>query len=184
MSNFGKLCALLFSACLVLGGTSFAGHLGDTVLQIASICLMAVILARPAASLPQEGPRPSRMPFAIMLLMAAVPLSQLIPLPPEWLAGIPNFKIVREAHSTAGFTQVWLPLSVSPHATWISLLSLLPLFAIFWSTLHLANRDRRAISLILLAAGVLSAFLGLLQLAQGPHSPLRFFAVTNTTEAV
>ncbi|MEQ1577727.1 MAG: O-antigen ligase family protein, partial [Hyphomicrobium sp.] len=36
----------------------------------------------------------------------------------------------------------------------------------------------------LLAAGVLSAFLGLLQLAQGPHSPLRFFAVTNTTEAV
>ena len=35
-----------------------------------------------------------------------------------------------------------------------------------------------------MAVGVVSAFLGLIQVAQGPESPLRFFAFTNLTEAV
>lgn len=39
-------------------------------------------------------------------------------------------------------------------------------------------------SLLVLAIGLISVFLGLLQVAQGPSSPLRFFAITNTTEAV
>src|ERR1700734_4057473 len=39
-------------------------------------------------------------------------------------------------------------------------------------------------SLILLGVGIFTAFLGLLQVAQGTSSPWRFFAVTNSSEAV
>src|SRR5262249_18517024 len=51
-------------------------------------------------------------------------------------------------------------------------------------TMLLTYRERRRLSLVLVAFGVVAAFLGLLQLAQGTHSALRFFAVTNRTEAV
>ena len=36
----------------------------------------------------------------------------------------------------------------------------------------------------MLAVGVLSVLVGLIQVAQGQESPFRFFAITNPTEAV
>jgi O-antigen ligase len=40
------------------------------------------------------------------------------------------------------------------------------------------------LALLVLAVGVVSVFIGLLQVAQGPHSALRFFDFTNNAEAV
>jgi O-antigen ligase len=56
--------------------------------------------------------------------------------------------------------------------------------AIFVGTLLLSYRERRLLSLVVLAVGIVSVFVGLIQVAQGPWSPLRFFAFTNSTEAV
>jgi O-antigen ligase len=78
----------------------------------------------------------------------------------------------------------WMSLSLSPRATWLSALSLLPPVAIFLATLLIGYRERRSLSLILVGIGVLSAFVGLAQIAEGPSSSLRFFAITNTGEAV
>jgi O-antigen ligase len=77
-----------------------------------------------------------------------------------------------------------MPISVSPEATWLSAVSLIPPVAVFLSTLLLGYAERRLMSLLILSVGVISAFLGLLQVAQGPSSPLRFFPFTNVTEAV
>ena len=77
-----------------------------------------------------------------------------------------------------------MPISVSPQATWLSALSLVPPLAIFFCTLLLAYRERRLLSLIVIAVGMVSVFVGLIQVAQGQESPLRFFAITNPTEAV
>jgi hypothetical protein len=77
-----------------------------------------------------------------------------------------------------------MPISVSPEATWLSALSLLPPLSLFVGTLLLGYRDRRWLSLVVLAVGVISVFLGLLQVAQGPTSHLRLYQFTNPTEAV
>jgi O-antigen ligase len=77
-----------------------------------------------------------------------------------------------------------MPISVVPHETWLSMLSLIPPLAIFIATLLLPYRERRWLSLVFLAVGVLSVFVGLIQVAQGPESSLRFFEYTNQTEAV
>jgi O-antigen ligase len=45
-------------------------------------------------------------------------------------------------------------------------------------------RDRRRMSFALIAFAVISVFLGLIQLWQGPASPLRFFEITNPSDAV
>jgi hypothetical protein len=77
-----------------------------------------------------------------------------------------------------------MPVSVSPSATWLSLLSLIPPAAIFLGTMLLGYRQRGVLSLVLLGFGILSVFLGLAQVAQGPSSSLRLFNYTNDTEAV
>ncbi len=165
--------------------------MGDVALQLASLLLLALLLLQSTNSnsigISAPAPRGAKLAVALSLLIVAVPLAQLIPLPPtiwELLSGQRSVQAVKDALSGTGVTVGWAPLSVSPHATWLSSLSLLPPLAIFFSTLKANYEDRRALSLVVLAAGVLSAFLGLFQLAQGPQSPLRFYEYTNTTEAV
>jgi O-antigen ligase len=77
-----------------------------------------------------------------------------------------------------------MPVSVSPTATWLSLISLFPPLAIFLGTMLLGYRERRILSLVVLTFGTASVFLGLAQIAQGPSSSLRPFVYTNDTEAV
>jgi O-antigen ligase len=77
-----------------------------------------------------------------------------------------------------------MPVSVSPQETWLCFLALIAPIAIFLATLLLSYRERRWLTLVVLAIGALSVFVGLIQVAQGPNSPLRFFEITNPTEAV
>jgi O-antigen ligase len=99
----------------------------------------------------------------------------LIPLPPWLWTALPNREVSAEAFHILGQKIPWMPISVSPHATWLSFLSLLVPLGVFIGTLLLGYRERRWLSLVILAVGVLSAFLGLLQVAQGPGSSLRFY---------
>ena len=64
-----------------------------------------------------------------------------------------------------------MPISVSPRATALSALSLLPPVAIFLAMLSLGNPERRLMSLIVLGVGVLSVVVGLNQIAQGTRVP-------------
>jgi O-antigen ligase len=113
-----------------------------------------------------------------------VPLIQLVPLPPAIWTLLPHRAPLIASFDNLGHDLPWLPISVSPNATWLSVAALLPTLAIFFGTILLGYRERRALSLALVAFGIVSAFLGLLQIAQGPASRLRFFSATNLTEAV
>jgi O-antigen ligase len=77
----------------------------------------------------------------------------------------------------------WMPISMSPTQTWLSFLSLLPPMAIFLGAIQLGYRERRWLSLVIIAVGIISAFLGLVQAALGPAAPLRLYGVLST-EAV
>jgi O-antigen ligase len=123
-----------------------------------------------------------RLALGFCLAVAVLPLLQLIPLPPWLWTWLPNRQPSAEAFDILGRAIPWMPISVSPAATWLSALSLLPPLAVFLSTLLLSNRERRWLTLIVLAVGVLSVLVGLIQVAQGETSPLRFFGPD--TEAV
>ena len=120
--------------------------------------------------------------FAARIL--AVPLLQLVPLPPALWTHLPGRDVVVAAFELIGRRPAWAPLSMAPRATWLSALSLLPPLAVFLSVLTLGEPERRLFSLLAIAFGVASALLGLVQYAQGETSSLRFFEVTNPTSAV
>lgn len=166
---------------LILGGGTRGGFLSDAILQLLAIPLLLVSLWR-IFEVPLT--KQTRVALFFCLAIAVVPLVQLVPLPPWLWTALPNRQPSLAAFEVLGHSIPWMPISVSPHQTWLSALSLLPPLGIFLGALLLGYRERRLLSLVVLAVGVLSVFIGLIQFAQGPESALRFFQITNPTEAV
>jgi O-antigen ligase len=184
----GLFCAsaAMMTASLLLGGGTRGGFLSDAVLELLAIPAFLLAIAS-LADLPWSSAdlrRRARWALLLCLAFALPPLVQLVPLPSWIWTRLPGREAVTAVFDTIGGARPWLPISVAPNATAVSALSLLPPFAIFLGTLQLGYRERRWISLLAIVIGVVSVFLGLTQLAQGPTSSLRFFAFTNTDEAV
>jgi O-antigen ligase len=179
--GFSSLCALVIVCSLLLGGGTRSGFLSDAILQLIAVPLVLGSLSR---MLDVPFSKEARWACAFCLAIALVPLLQLIPLPPRIWMALPNREPSAAAFELVRRDLPWMPITVSPHATWSSALSLLPPMAVFLGTIQLGYRDRRWLSLVILAVGVMSVFVGLAQVAQGTASPLRFFAFTNPTEAV
>ena len=175
------LCAAVLVASLILGGGTRGGFLSDAILQFLAIPLLLLALWR-ILEIPLTKQQRIALWFAAAITL--LPIIQLIPLPPWLWTALPNRQPVSEAFDLVGGLRPWMPISVSPQATWLSALSLIPPLAIFLATLLLKYQERRMLSAVILAIGLVSVFVGLIQVAQGPESPLRFFEVTNPMEAV
>jgi len=175
------VCAAVMVSCLLLGGGTRHGFLSDAVIQLLAVPLLLMALRRLAGLPSLKG---TRWALLLCLAIVLVPSCQLIPLPPHVWTALPHREAVADAFALLGRELPWLPVSVSPRATWLSVLSLLPPIAIFLSTLVLGTRERRALSLILVAMGIVSVFVGLAQVVEGPTSSLRFYQITNRSEAV
>jgi O-antigen ligase len=115
---------------------------------------------------------------------ALLPLLQLVPLPPWIWTKLPGRETIVAIFELIGGQGNWMPISMSPTATWLSFLSLLPPMAIFLGAVQLGYRERRWLSLIVISVGIVSAFLGMIQVVLGPAAPLRLYGVGNKTEAV
>ena len=174
------LCGGVIVACLLFGGGARSGYLSDTLIQLIAIPLFLASLLR-LLDLPAS--KHTRWAMAFCLAIALVPILQLVPLSPRVWTALPNRETVAATYDLLGRELPWMPLSVSPRATWLSGLSLLPPLAIFLGMLCLDYRERRLLSLAMLAVGVVSVFVALIQLSQGSSSPLRFFYFGQDAEA-
>ena len=174
-------CAALVMASVFFGGGTRAGFLSDVILQVLAVPVLAIGLWR-LVDTPVSIKARRALLFCCALVLLL--LFQLLPLPPSVWTALPGRSVIAENLRAAGVEISWMPISVSPGSTRLGILGLIPPAAIFLAALLSSYRERRLLSLIFLSVGVLSALLGLLQVAQGPSSPLRFFATTNPTEAV
>ena len=77
-----------------------------------------------------------------------------------------------------------LPFSLTPQATWRSLLALAPPAAMFIGALMLTDRQRRMMAALWLVLAICSLCLGGLQILGGADSPLYFYQVTNAGSPV
>ena len=178
-------CAITAVCSLLLGGGTRGGFLSDAVLELIAIpaLLLAVASLVDLPTWRTETRTNVYWVLAFCFAVAFLPLIQLVPLPPWLWTRLPGRDGLAKVFDLFG-EPPWMPISVSPYSTWLSFLSLLPPMAIFLAAVQLPYRDRRRLTLIVIAMAVLSAFLGLVQVAQGPTGSLRFFTITNPTEAV
>jgi O-antigen ligase len=190
------LTAFTLLAALLLGGGTRGGFLSDALLQLLAIPLLLLSASRLSDLFWRHRAKLRELRWELVFCVAVVlvPLIQLVPLPPVLWTLLPHRAPLIASfdalgHGLSGNDSSanglpWLPISVSPNATWLSVMALLPTLAVFFGTVLLGYRERRLLSFGVVAFGIVSSFLGLLQIAQGPASRLRFFAATNVTEAV
>lgn len=152
----GFLCILWLA-----GGASRADALGQVVVRgVSAGVLMAAALFSPKLSLS------SVRPVAILLVCTlALPLMQLVPLPPEWWSGLPGRDMLLEAARLSGSPQPWRPLAIVPGATFNAAASLLVPVAVFVLVLQAGEIGRRWAMPTIVGLITASMVLGLLQFA-------------------
>jgi O-antigen ligase len=171
--RFATMIALL-AACFMFGGASRLDVLSLVVLQPFSVICAAVFLF--------SGGRLRwhvvGMPLLMLAALAAVMAVQLIPLPADvWLA-LPGHGVLKEFVAVAG-PDTWRPISVTPDLTLASLVSLSVPAAVLTGFAALTPEQTRQLLPVLLLGSILSAIIGLAQIAGGEAGPLYFYAVTN-----
>ena len=125
---FFYLAAVGLLSCLLLGGGTGSGYLSDAVLQLLSLPLLFAALWRILAA-----PRGPELRWALTACAAilAVPLLQLVPLPPQIWTHLPGRDAVLAAFALLGRAPAWAPISMAPRSTWLCALGLLPPLAVF-----------------------------------------------------
>ncbi|MCC7414218.1 MAG: O-antigen ligase family protein [Gammaproteobacteria bacterium] len=170
----------LLAVALVFGGATRVGHLSDVIVQAVAV---PVLVWGAAALIGSGGGALLWTAVGLAVLCVALPAAQLLPIMLPTSHG-PAGLLVGEVRQVLGDATSALPVSIAPRSTLLALVSLIPALAMLVGTACLSRHERRWLTLAALALGTVSVFLGLAQSAQGPSSPLRFFDVTNPTEAV
>lgn len=162
------------------GGASRADALSQLFVRLGSIGIMAALLLSPFPA--RTGPYRPALWFAGGL--AALILVQLIPLPPEAWRVLPGREFYARLAGAAGIDQPWRPLNLAPDMGWNSLLALLPPLAALVCLLYQPRLQRSRLISALLVLIALSALLGIGQMAAGPNSALRYYAITSSDAPV
>jgi O-antigen ligase len=159
---------------MLFGGGGNQGW-SDVVVQVAALPLLAWAVLRLNPSQLDQG---GQWAIALLCAIVALPLLQLIPMPPSlWLA-LPGRGEIGSAYEAAGMAVPWLPITLDPTATWLALLSLLPATAVFLAMLSLEQRSRRILIMLIFLVVFVSVVVDVLQVLGGDDSSLRFYELT------
>jgi O-antigen ligase len=174
----GALLAAGFLAlAMAFGGGGSPAPLPELILELTAALVALITLTFPVE--PLDWQRVPRTAWIIAGLIAAIPLVQLIPLPPSIWQSLPGRDLQVKALTLIGAEDTWRPWSLAPSRTLAALLSLGPPLLLLFMTSALGRRGRmwliRAIALMTLA----TLLLGALQLSAGDDSVFHLYGVTN-----
>lgn len=155
---------VLLAFSIVFGGASRQHELRLALVELAALPLLVLGLL---ALLKRDDLSAHKLGLGLAAAVAALPLLQLIPLPPAVWTGLPGRDQLVLALEVTGIPQGWLPLTLTPDKTWRSFLALLPPLAMFVGLLTLRADSRLRLVHFLLGATVFSILLGSAQLASG-----------------
>lgn len=157
------------AAVLLVFSFVFGGASRDHALRLAVVELAALpLLVLAAGRLIRTGLwREHRFALGLLAAIVAIPLLQLVPLPPATWTSLPGRDQLVLALDLAGLQPGWIPLTVAPDPTWRSALALIPPAAMFTAALAISPSLRARFAALCVAAAVLSILLGVAQLASG-----------------
>jgi O-antigen ligase len=171
------LAPALLLCAVVLGGSSSGGLWANLLLQwLCAILLLWLIAVR--ITLP--------VPHALLMLggaAIALPMIQLIPLPPSLWTLLPERTFVAEGFGLAGIALPWMPISLDPDATLAVLAALLVPAAGLATFVASSRRSLHLALLSLTGAALASMLLGLAQQLAGEGTMLQPYALTNPGKA-
>ncbi|WP_162806557.1 O-antigen ligase family protein [Sphingosinicella terrae] len=162
--------------CLVLGGASAAGILGNLFLQLLGALLAIALLLTGRSRHWQPGERGLWLLVGGWLLLIAL---QLAPLPPGLWSSLPGRDSIVDGFRSLGMSLPWLSLSLSPDGTLRALASTLPVVTMIALVAPTSVRYRQFFLPVVVGFGIVALLVGLSQVAGSANSPLYFYDVTN-----
>jgi hypothetical protein len=169
---------LVIVAVLLGGGQGGLGDVGAQLLALAVLANLGWLILHHRVSW-RCKPWVRWLP----VLAIALPVLQLLPSPSAWWGTAPARAELGAQLAAAGV----LPgrtISLNPEATELSLWWLLPPTTLFLATLGMSRTGHRWMLAVILSLAALSVLLGMAQMAGGPESALRFYSITNLSQAV
>jgi len=157
--DFGFAAALLLVA-LALGGGSGWFAVGPMLAELLGLALLFYLLTRRDSDRLLRGQRPE---FALLIAVFALPLLQLVPLPPSLWHGLPGRDATVAIAELTGTEGSWRPVSTDPQATWSAVLALIPAAALFFAGTLASARERRLLLTIVVVVAIVSGAIALFQ---------------------
>ena len=155
---------VLLAFSFAFGGASHGHALRLALVELASLPLLVLAIRR----LVVAGLwRHHLFSLGLLAAVVAIPLIQLIPLPPAVWTSLPGRDQMVLALELAGLDPGWAPLSMNPDRTLSSALALAPPAAFFLAGLTLSHIQRERLVQVCIAAAVVGILLGAAQLASG-----------------
>ncbi|OJW74672.1 MAG: hypothetical protein BGO57_15650 [Sphingomonadales bacterium 63-6] len=157
------IAAVLLIFAIILGGGGTPNPSTEVWLEI-----LAGLLILNWLWLPGPLCRPADPALWLLaLIVIAIPLLQLVPMPPQLWQALPGGEVRAEALDLIGREDSWQPFTESAPRTLASLLSLVPPLALMLMVGSLARPERQTLLAIAAVLALLSAVLGAFQLAGG-----------------
>ena len=165
------IATLLVALAVVLGGGGSPAPLPELALQLSS--LMALVAWAFLAQAPL--PTAARQAWTIAAILVALPLVQLIPLPPFLWHALPARQTEVMALDLVGAADSWRPWSVAPARTLASLLAVMVPAIVLLMTASLGRAGRGMIMAALAGTGMLALLIGVAQMTGGSAQSFRFY---------
>ncbi|MEO9211733.1 MAG: hypothetical protein ABI242_01115, partial [Caulobacteraceae bacterium] len=164
----GALAAgtLLIVAAATLGGASRENAGALALVELAA--LPAAVIGLAALISRRQAPA---WPLVVLAFIVAIPLLQLVPMPPAMWRSLPAAGARIEALRLAGLPQGWLPLSLARGETAAAAMALLPPAAMFVVATGLRGRERKTLTAVWIAVAMAGFVLGAFQIAAPAGGP-------------
>ena len=157
--------ALFFVLALTIGGGGSPAPLSELILELLAVLTATLILVGVPGS--PDLRRVPRTAWIIAAVIIALPLVQLIPLPPFIWHALPGRELQRDALALVGQQASWRSWTLAPHRTFASLLSLGPPLLMLIMTSAVGVRGRTVLVGSLIVAASATLLLGAVQLTTG-----------------
>lgn len=182
--------AALLSLLFVVGGVIGGGPTSPILSMIVELIACVLGAVGIAGIIDGHYPREAWPALVLLILICAVPMLQLIPLPATLGARLPGREVPDAILRLIGADGNSRPLSLDPEQTRLAMLTLSVPAATFIASLQLTRSSRELIFKIIVAFSFISAIFGVFQVAKGgidlgiyptTHSgfPIGFFANRN-----
>jgi O-antigen ligase len=158
------VAAVLLCLALAVGGAGSSFPRLELLIELVAIGTLLYFALTPRQ---WRLPALSRLALAILALVFALPLIQLIPLPPGLWTHLPGRELATQVSNLVGTGGMWRPLSLNPEGTVRSLIVLIPAAAMLVATLFLPTRERLRLVWVVVILALISAAMGAVQFATG-----------------
>ena len=175
------LIAALFIACAIaLGGGGSPNPATEVLLQLVFVALALAWLWLPSRRGPAPMPRSATF-WLIGGLVLALPVIQLVPLPPGLWTGLAGQADRAAALALVGRDEAWQPLTHSVPRTLAVLLAVVPALFAFFAAASLDAKGRVWLAGAIAAMALAAALFGALQVSLGAGAAPNLYAQNSGT---